>query len=207
MLARARRALPCLLALPLLVPGAAEAAKKPKPTCYPKGAKTVRVNEVSRVFKRRQSVGGGLIGTVVYGCDLKTKRRIRLATADYYAPDSYRVTLEGRYVALNYTTSDPADVASGYLRVWSLRGHKRLHSLTDVDAAAMRIGSRGSLAWIGAPLADAGEPVLAPSVHLLDSKGDRAVSSGAVDPSSLAVAGTTVYWTQAGSPFAAKLVP
>src|SRR6476661_10029699 len=139
MLIRARRALPCLLALPLLVPGAAEAAKKAKPTCYPKGAKTVRVNEVSRVFKRREAVGGGLTGTVVYGCDLKTKRRIRLATTDFYAPDSYRLALEGRYVALNYTTSDPADVASGYLRVWSLRAHRRLHSVADVGAAAMRI--------------------------------------------------------------------
>jgi hypothetical protein len=210
MLARSRFLVLLALAAIALSPAAADAAKrKPKPTCYPKKARTVKVNEVARIYRRRETISGtgGLTGNVLYGCDLKTKRKIRLATTDLYAPDAVTVVLLGRYVAANYTSSDPAGVASGYLRVWDLRAHKRLHSVADVDAGEMAIGSRGSLAWIGAALANEGETAPPPSVHLVDAKGDRTVATGGVVRGSLAVAGRTVYWTQSGAPFSATLSP
>jgi hypothetical protein len=210
MLARSRSLVLLALAAMALSPAAADAAKrKPKPTCYPKKAKTVKVNEVARVYRRRETISGtgGLTGSVLYGCDLKTKRKIRLATSDYYAPDAVSVVLLGRYVAANYTSSDPAGVSSGYLRVWDLRSRKRLHSVADVGADEMAIGSKGTLAWIGGKLVDSGDPEPAPSVHLLDAKGDRAVATGGVVRGSLAVAGTTVYWTQNRAPFSATLSP
>jgi hypothetical protein len=210
MLTRSRSLVLLTLAAIALSPAAADAAKrKPKPTCYPKKAKTVKVNEVARVYRRRETISGtgGLTGSVLYGCDLKTKRKIRLATSDYYAPDAVSVVLLGRYVAANYTSSDPAGVASGYLRVWDLRARKRLHSVTDVGADDMAIGSKGTLAWIGAALVDEGETAPPPSVHLVDAKGDRTVATGGVVRGSLAVAGRTAYWTQSGAPFSATLSP
>jgi hypothetical protein len=43
-------------------------------------------------------------------------------------------------------------------------------------------------------------------IHALDKAGSRMLASGAdIAPSSLALAGSTLYWTQAGKPFSASL--
>jgi hypothetical protein len=64
------------------------------------------------------------------------------------------------------------------------------------------VKSDGAVAWI----ADAGDSTGSLQVHVADAQGSRVVASGTdIDPSSLALAGSTLYWTQGGSPLSAVL--
>jgi hypothetical protein len=63
--------------------------------------------------------------------------------------------------------------------------------------------SDGSVAWITADFA--GELKLY-EVHALDKTGSRVLATGSdIDPHSLALAGSTLYWTQAGKPYSTRL--
>jgi hypothetical protein len=67
---------------------------------------------------------------------------------------------------------------------------------------AIVLKSDGALAWI----ANAGVGEGGYQVHAVDATGAGLLASGRdLDPSSLALAGSTLYWTQAGRPFAASL--
>ena len=71
----------------------------------------------------------------------------------------------------------------------------------------MVVKSDGAVAWI-ARIAEAlvrGKP-WEYEVHAVDKTGSRLLESGAdIDPSSLALAGSTLYWTQGGRPMSAVL--
>ncbi len=59
----------------------------------------------------------------------------------------------------------------------------------------------GAVAWI----VETGFPTEY-QVHAIDKSGSRVLASGSdVDPSSLALAGSTLYWTQGSQPFSAPL--
>jgi hypothetical protein len=62
--------------------------------------------------------------------------------------------------------------------------------------------SDGRVAWIAV-----GEPADGPfQVHVLDGSGSRLVASGPdISPTSLALGGTQVYWTQGEKPYSASL--
>jgi hypothetical protein len=61
--------------------------------------------------------------------------------------------------------------------------------------------SDGAVAWI----VETGSPTEY-QVHAVDQSGSRVLASGTdIDPSSLALAGSTLYWTQGGQPFSASL--
>ncbi len=60
----------------------------------------------------------------------------------------------------------------------------------------------GSVAWI----VETGEEEGRYQVHAVDKSGSRVLASGPnIDPSSLALAGSTLYWTQGDQPFSASL--
>jgi hypothetical protein len=53
---------------------------------------------------------------------------------------------------------------------------------------------------------EGGERATSFEVHAADRTGSRLLASGpTIDPHSLALAGSTLYWTQGGKPFTASL--
>jgi hypothetical protein len=67
---------------------------------------------------------------------------------------------------------------------------------------AIVVKSDGSVAWIVNPNEASGHY----QVHAADTTGSRVLASGAdIDPTSLALAGSTIYWMQGGQPHAAPL--
>jgi hypothetical protein len=67
---------------------------------------------------------------------------------------------------------------------------------------AIVVKSDGSVAWIVKTSASEGRD----QVHAVDTTGSRVLASGSdIDPTSLALAGSTLYWTQGGKPFSAPL--
>jgi hypothetical protein len=76
------------------------------------------------------------------------------------------------------------------------------------STTAIVLRSDGAVAWIVEP-ACAGAAADGPTcyeVHAVDRTGSRILASGTdIDPHSLALAGSTLYWTQGGKPFAATL--
>ncbi len=66
---------------------------------------------------------------------------------------------------------------------------------------AIVVKSDGAVAWI----VETDFPTEY-QVHTVDKSGNRVLASGTdIDPSSLALAGNTLYWTQGGQPFSAPL--
>ena len=60
----------------------------------------------------------------------------------------------------------------------------------------------GSVAWIVETNEEEGEY----QVHAVDKSGSRVLASNPdIDPTSLALAGSTLYWTQGGQPATASL--
>lgn len=200
----------CLTALLLLIAvaltgalGSADARSKRR-TCHLKHSKTYKRNKEARLFTRNET-HDTLDGTRLYGCHLKTKKRIVLADTGYYDPDAVLVKLRGRFVAVNYTASDREDQRYGYLRLWDLRRAKRLANVKDEDASDVEIGPKGQLVWIGKHMTNLGQPEPPPSVHVLDRNGDHVLATGNIAEKSLTIRGTTVYWTQDGSQKSAQL--
>jgi len=69
-------------------------------------------------------------------------------------------------------------------------------------ATQLVVKSDGAIAWI---VKTANEPTTT-EVHAVDKTGSRLLASGGdIDPSSLALAGSTLYWTEAGKPMSAVL--
>jgi hypothetical protein len=66
---------------------------------------------------------------------------------------------------------------------------------------ALVVKSNGSVAWIVNAEGEGG-----PEVHVVDTTGSRLVARGTdIDPTSLALAGSRLYWAQGGKPFSAPL--
>ena len=67
---------------------------------------------------------------------------------------------------------------------------------------AIAVKHDGSVAWI----VETGEEEGGYQVHAVDKSGSRVLASNPdIDPLSLALAGSTLYWTQGGQPFSASL--
>jgi hypothetical protein len=84
-------------------------------------------------------------------------------------------------------------------------GTRSIPSPNDVGAGAtvaIVVKSDGAVAWILKTNADEGLY----QVHAVDASGSRLLASGSdIDPHSLALAGSTLYWTQGGQPYSARL--
>jgi hypothetical protein len=91
----------------------------------------------------------------------------------------------------------------------------RPHHVGVGGAVAIVLKSNGAVAWVavdsersesaGRAVGREGE-VIYYDLYALDGAGERLVASGTeIDPSSLALAGSTFYWTQGGKPFSALL--
>jgi hypothetical protein len=125
------------------------------------------------------------------------------------------LTLVGTLVARERSSSFPAIGNEWLIEVESLRTGRVLYSVPtgltfppepktvgDGPATAIVLKSDGAVAWI----VDTGQANDMYQVHAVDKSGSRLLASGSdVDPSSLALAGSTLYWTEDGKPYSATL--
>jgi hypothetical protein len=128
------------------------------------------------------------------------------------------VALDGTVVAYEGHGIEPAEPVHTRARplviVQNLRTGQTLRRLPSDVLGPGRAGpvmmivvkSNGSVAWI---VQDSGATTSRPAeyeVHAADASGERVLASGpGIEPSSLALAGSTVYWMQEGHPASALL--
>jgi hypothetical protein len=126
----------------------------------------------------------------------------------------------GPFAAFDYGQSQEArpPFAEDLIRVVDLQTGQRVHNIpTGPSTPEKRVGigpataivlkSDGSVAWI-AERAYRLPPTAPPEyeVRAVDENGERLLASGtSVGPKSLALAGSTLYWTEAGRPMSAPL--
>ncbi|MCW3020186.1 MAG: hypothetical protein JWN10_2494 [Solirubrobacterales bacterium] len=164
----------------------------------------------------------------IFGCTFRTGRTYKLGEAPephYGGPGGasgvVNETLDGTVVAYTESVYSAFGGGSDVVIVRDLRGGRVLHEVpTGTQAptgvppmpqppqigigpvAALVVKADGAVAWIVAT----GRANGTYQVHAIDETGSRVLASGAdIDPSSLALAGCTLYWMQAGTPFFARL--
>ena len=160
---------------------------------------------------------------IVYGCVYGHRGSYKLG---YFPSDGtcsssgcldiHRETLAGMIVAYEYSASNVEEF-TWLVVVRDLRTGRVLHKIptgTPVPPNPLLVGTGstvvivvktdGSVAWIVEyPV---GPETTKYEVHALDKTGNRVLASGTdIGPHSLALAGSTLYWTQGGKSFSTKL--
>jgi hypothetical protein len=154
----------------------------------------------------------------IYGCSYGHKRSYLLGPAPYGSPSGAggisHETLNGSIVAYE-EVSNRECCQHWWVVVRDLSNGRVLHRVptgTPIKPEPLSVGiglavaivvkHDGSAAWI----VETGEEELEYQVHAIDRAGGRELASGPdIDPSSLALAGSTLYWTRGGQPFSSSL--
>ena len=155
----------------------------------------------------------------VYGSRRSFRLGIELVSGSPYASFGVRnVTLAGSTVAYESERSNGTgefERSERYVLVTDLRtggvlhkvptGASRHPELKVIGAGEVRAivaKSDGTVAWVN----DTVQAENRFEVHALDKTGERVLAVGSnIVPTSLALAGSTLYWTQGGKPFSATL--
>jgi hypothetical protein len=228
-----RIALFSLLALtaPALAPAAQSATsrRRASPKCPPAHSTEVVADKQAEVYlaPRNREYPEDLS---VYGCSFRYRRSYVLGPLPQL-PGSpggsgggvELETLAGPAVAYEEGSGGPGG-AEYVVNVRDLRNGKVLHSVPTGTyihheppaikeglvqrfvgigpARAIVVKSDGAVAWIVQTLPEEGTY----QVHALDGSGSRVLAEGPeIDPSSLALGGSTLYWTQNGKPASTTL--
>ena len=194
-----------VLGLCVCVPSA-EAAKR-KPTCKRSGSKTVRQNDLVRVYR----VGSGE-KTLLVGCRRSTGRRVTLDEAfdDGYvsSQEISSVRLNGWHVAWISTATDISckaacppgyDATTSSIGVGNVRTRRSSHALGEPLGGALVVSRTGGVAWAASAASSGVE------IRASDRAGVRVLDSGSIDPRSLAIESTIVSWSRDGSERFARL--
>jgi hypothetical protein len=221
-----RRALVLALSVGLVLPTVAAAGKHHRRhvrtpwICRPGHPNVVAANTRAEVFE--------VLDGRRFGCVYGQRRPVVLGQADYGSSSgsggSGDYTLAGTTVAFTETFCNGALGPSGCsesLKVANLRTGPLLHQVSVMNARCsgrvlqLVLKDDGAVAWItensyggGGASEEMGCPYRseAREVHALDSSGERVLAAGTnIDASSLALAGSTVYWMQGGQPHAGPL--
>jgi hypothetical protein len=208
-MSRAYRLTALVLALGviMLAPASGEARKRHR-TCYPAHTKTLVASARARVFRARKVVQDT---HVTYGCLLSRKRPFKFYLPDF--PSGFDpIVLAGRYAAYG----DYSDCAAAFCDPNSvILQNLRNGHVTFADGPGIRIANvsalvlkrDGSLAWIASTLDEFG--VIEPGRQVVKlERGTSPVildSGTGVVADSLALAGSTLYWTKNGTPLSATL--
>jgi hypothetical protein len=163
-----------------------------------------------------------------YGCSYQGKRSYLLGNRPEYASSGGSgielETLAGPMVAYEKSSASRYYGTTWLIVVRDLHSGKILHSVPtgtrslpespnteggpdyhDVGigpAAAIVVKSDGAAAWI----VQSGKEEGGYQVHAVDKTGSRVLAeSPEIDPHSLALAGSTLYWTQGGKPMSSTL--
>jgi hypothetical protein len=192
----------CLLAM-VLFPGGAAAAKRR--SCEVPRSKTYLANEAVRVFTTRERVDtslGPAVDTSLRACLRRHRRPFTIARSTAVDTAGFaefgNVVLAGRHVALTARSCDRhGQFCAGGVRVWDVRTRRLVRSSEGTWASDLELHPNGSVAWITAPLTLTG-PATEATVRVHDGAGERTLATGAVAADSLALAGSTLYWTEDG---------
>ena len=204
------------LALALAAPAASGAAVPKAGTCWPSGTRTVDAGIGGRIFYRPTSDADR-----VYLCSYRSGRRTQIGWDVLFDAEEVELTrFARRFVAIATVNSNPGGSFSSIFirRVRDGRRLARLAAAPDAPAVGaggspIRTGVRdlvirgdGRVAWI-VEVRDEGTGA---SVYELRTAAPGAASillaAGAdIAPGSLALAGSTLYWSQAGLPRSAPL--
>jgi len=172
---------------------------------------TIAASREARVYVGHGPVVGN--GTV-FGCLYGSTRRVVLGgTGDEIAPT--HVQLAGRYFGFFYQSSggrsrsgpsaevDVVDLKSGkHIR---LEGGSAASSISVVGLSLV-LKANGAVGWIVETVDQSTPRVAGFEVHAADVSGSRLLDSSArIDPSSLALGGSSLYWTDAGQARSARL--
>ncbi len=154
----------------------------------------------------------------VYGCSYGHKSSYLLGPVPYGSPSGAggvkNEVLAGSIVAYDEASNESC-CDHWWVVVRDLRdGHvlRRIPTGTRVTPKPLSVGigpavaiivkRDGSVAWIVETIQELGGY----QVHAVDRSGGRVLASSPdIDPSSLALAGSTLYWTEGGQPFSASL--
>ncbi len=166
-----------------------------------------------------------------YGCSFAHKRSYLLGSPPQYSSSGGSgielVTLSGPMAAFESSSARTGYGKSWLIVVRDLRDGKVVHSVptgTSVHPGPPRVAGGiirqdvgigpaesivvkrdGAVAWIAQDAVE-GELPYEYQVHALDRSGSRVLADGAdVEPSSLALAGSRLYWSEGGKPFSAAL--
>lgn len=120
------------------------------------------------------------------------------------------IVLAGTMVARELSVASPVLGTKWLVEVENLRSGRVLHKVAtgitlppnpkfvgDGPTTAIVVKSDGAVAWI----VDTVQEHERYQVHAVDKSGSRILATGSdIDPNSLAIAGSTLYWTQGGTP-------
>jgi len=222
-----------LLMLILLAPAAAGAAgahKKASSHCPRAHSSVVVADSQAAVYLAPEEPGFPEF-LEFYGCSYKDRRSYALGIPPESSSSSSSgirlVTLAGPLVAYESGSSSTHYGTSWLVVVRDLRTGKVLHGLPtgtpvhpkpprtedgitkqDVGigpATSIVVKSDGAVAWVAQDAVEGPLPY-SYQVHAVDKTGSRVLASGPeIDPTSLALAGSTLYWSEAGRPMSATL--
>lgn len=196
------------LSVLLACAGSAQAARpRPHraPTCAAKGSTTVALNPQARLYVRSQR--GDADQHLLIGCLLGSGRTLQLDS--WFSCDCSRgdesgpqVWLRGAVVAINRYSCPPDPTLGdcvGGARTLDLRTRRTLRRAnTGTFVSALVLGPRGAFAYVSS----------AGAVAKSDAGGEGVLDAApGIEPDSLAIAGSRVYWTRAGAPQSALLTP
>jgi hypothetical protein len=160
----------------------------------------------------------------IFGCVYSRGRRILLGEPPAFSSSGGagidNIALAGPYVAYEHAVADPLKAAWTVVVRNLLSGRvvreAPVGGLTTHHGPTTKVvvTGHGAVVWIvetrSAPIPGVGNDgklLREFAVEAADESGVRllAASSQAIDPSSLALSGSTVYWTEAGQPHSAVL--
>jgi hypothetical protein len=188
--------------------------RRTPPRCPP-AHEQVLAADVQAVLYGAEVPSSGAGG--VFGCAYRSKRSYYLGRASSAGSSgsvsTYPIALAGPVVAFGEGKS--FTFGHSFEEVWvrNLLTGKVIHRVPngspaepgDVglgDTTAIVVKEDGSVAWI----VGAGEQLGGVQVRSLDKTGGHLLAaSPEIEPNSLALAGSTLYWTQGGKPFSAQL--
>jgi hypothetical protein len=201
--------------------------ERPTAKCPPASSHAVAVSLQATVFEAHEP-GGFADELGLYGCVLGRRQAYHLGgTPDCGIASTcsgvQREQLVGTVVA--YESFFSGMESRWYVAVLDLHTGRLLHHVATgspvhraPNAAgvgpitALVVKTNGSVAWIAedyeraSPETDTSPRVPYYDVYAADKAGTRLLAAGLeVNPSSLALAGSTIYWTQAGKPFSGSL--
>lgn len=216
----------------LLAVGSASAARarsrhEASAKCPPVHSNVITADTQAQVYLRPGGSGppGDYQPEEIFGCAYGGKRSYSLGGPPGFdaegGGESTHYTLAGVILASeNFELQDfpgpGLPERERYVEVENLRSGRLLHKVPTGTSGPTSIGvgpvvtlvvkSDGSVAWIAGNTKEADEHATSYEVHAVDKTGNRLLASGAeIDPQSLALAGSTLYWTQGEKPMSATL--
>ena len=197
-----------LAAVAALAPGAHAAHARKRPTCFPKGSHTIAINGTVRVFAVRKTVGHARL---TYGCLLKRKKPVKFFQPDF--PTGYGpLAVAAPYIAYGAYGDCAASFCNpNSVVVQDLRSGGRATpvnaTMSIAEVRSLVLTPTGSVAWIGTTFDPTGNIVPGYTVAKSEHGAPPVVleSSADIDPESLALAGSTLYWLSGVSAKSATL--